>query len=410
MNTAMTAGSGNDMSSSRPGGAPGQGPPGAAEGQALGEQQAQRGEGAPLRVAVAGVGSFSQRVLIPGLLACPDADVVAVYGPTPDKTQEIARQQGIPRAYADYERMLDESQPQAVVVATPNDVHHPMTLAALRRGMAVFCEKPLGVTLEQAEEMAGAAREAGVPTAVNFTYRSTTGTRHVERLIRQGRLGDLYHFSITFWQNIRADPEVPLGYRMLRERGGGALLDIGVHMVDVIAWWFGDLDAVCGLTRTAIPERPIPAGGRGTVTADDTASFVVWLAGGAAGTVQVSQVATGRQNYRRFDLFGSRGSIVMEEDRTFGPEVRLAGPGETAYTVQPTPEDLNVPFDDFPRFHLSRVVAALRGVPAPVSPGPGAPHPGTPGDWPTFEDGLRAQRAVAAVAESGRTGMWVKIG
>ncbi|HEX2515449.1 MAG TPA: Gfo/Idh/MocA family oxidoreductase, partial [Chloroflexota bacterium] len=72
-----------------------------------------------LRVAVAGVGSFSQRVLIPGLLECPAAELVALYGPTAEKTQGIATQRGVPYAGSDYERMLDEVRPQAVVVATP---------------------------------------------------------------------------------------------------------------------------------------------------------------------------------------------------------------------------------------------------------------------------------------------------
>ena len=348
----------------------------------------------PLRVAVAGVGSFAQRVLIPGLVACPAADLVAVFGPTPDKTERIARERGIPRAYAHYERMLDEARPEAVVVATPNDVHAPMALAAIRRGMAVCCEKPLGLNVRQAREMAEAARAAGVRTAVNFTYRSTNPMRHVERLLRQGRIGRLYHVSIAFWQNIRADPAVPLGYRMLRERGGGALLDIGVHMMDLLRWWFGDLEAVGGAAFTAIPERAAAGGGRGTVTADDTASIVVRLTGGAAGTIQVSQVANGRQNYRRVELFGSAGSVTLEEDRTFGPEVRVARPGDTAFAIDPLPADLNVAFDDFPRFHLSRIVAALRGDAT---------------DWPTFEDGLAAQIAIEAVEESQRTGRWVTL-
>jgi predicted dehydrogenase len=348
-----------------------------------------------LRIAVAGVGSFSQRVIIPGLLACPEADLVAVYGPTVDKTRGIAAALGIPAAFADYEAMLDEASPQAVVVATPNDLHHPMAMAALSRGMAVCSEKPLAMTLAQAEEMAGAARRGGIPTAVNFTYRSTTGSRHVERILREGAVGEVFHFSLTFWQNIRADPATPLGYRMLRERGGGALLDIGVHMMDLLAWWFGPLAAVSGLTRTVIPERPTQREGvRGRVTADDTASLVVRLADGAAGTVQVSQVAHGRQNYRRFEVFGREGSVVMEEDRTFGPVVRVARPGEIDFTPQPVPPDLDVAFDDFPRFHLSRIVAALRGEAS---------------DWPSFEDGLRAQRAVAAVETSWRTGSWIEV-
>ena len=108
----------------------------------------------------------------------------------------------------------------------------------------------------------------------------------------------------------------------------------------------------------------------------------------------MSQVAHGRQNYRRFEVFGSEGSVVMEEDRTFGrSSAALARPGESAFSPQPMPPDVDVPFDDFPRFHLSRIVAALRGETT---------------DWPTFEDGLRAQRAVAAVDESwSRT--WVSV-
>ncbi len=348
----------------------------------------------PLRVVVAGVGSFAQRVLIPGLMACPDADLVAIFGPTPTKTQRVAQEKGVPRAYFDYEQMLDEVRPEAVVVATPNDLHYPMALAAIRRGMAVMCEKPLALTVAQAQEMTQAARAAGVPTAVNFTYRSTNPMRHVERLLRQGRLGTLYHFCITFWQNIRADPSVPLAYRMLRERGGGALMDIGVHMVDLLRWWFGELEAVCGTTHIAIAERPAADGGRGTVTADDTASFLVRLPGGAAGTVQVSQVSHGRQNYRRVELFGSAGSIQMEEDRTFGPEVRVARPGELSFTTEPLPDDLNVAFDDFPRFHMSRIVAALRGRAS---------------DWPSFEDGLRAQQAIEAIGRSWQAGGWIQL-
>ena len=347
-----------------------------------------------LRVAVAGVGSFTQRVLLPGLLACPDADVVALFGPTAEKTHKIAAEKGVPRAFSHYERMLDETKPEAVVIATPNDVHAPMALAAIQRGLHVFCEKPLGLTVAEAEEMTTAAQEAGVCTAVNFTYRSTNPMRHVKRLLDEGALGTPYHFVISFWQSVRADPAVPLAYRMLRERGGGALMDVGVHMFDLLRWYFGDLESVCGGTHIAIEERPAETGGRGSVTADDTATFVVKLASGALGTVQVSQVTSGRQNYRRIELFGSNGAIAMEEDRTFGPEVRVAQLAQPGFTLSPSPEDLAVAFEDFPRFHMTRIVRALRGE---------------SDAWPTFEDGLAAQRAVAAVEESQETGRWIAL-
>ncbi|HET7768681.1 MAG TPA: Gfo/Idh/MocA family oxidoreductase [Chloroflexota bacterium] len=347
-----------------------------------------------LKVAVAGVGSFTQRVLLPGLLACPDAEVVALFGPTPDKTQQIAAERGVPEAFSNYEQMLDEAKPEAVVIATPNDVHAPMALEAIKRGLHVFCEKPLGLTVQEAEQMTTSAREARVRTAVNFTYRSTNPMRHVKRLLEEGALGTPYHFVISFWQSVRADPSVPLAYRMLRERGGGALMDVGVHMFDLLRWYFGELESVCGGTHIAIAERPNMSGGSGRVTADDTATFVVKLTSGALGTVQVSQVTSGRQNYRRIELFGSNGAIAMEEDRTFGPEVRVAQLAEPGFALSPLPDDLNVAFEDFPRFHMTRVVRALRGE---------------SDEWPTFEDGLAAQRAVAAVGESQQTGRWISL-
>ena len=173
------------------------------------------------------------------------------------------------------------------------------------------------------------------------------------------------------------------------------MLDIGVHLMDLLRWFLGEIEAVCGGATTAIAERPTPDGGRGNVTADDIASVVVRLASGAVGTVQVSQVAIGRQSYRRVELFGSRGSIVVEEDRTFGPEVRVANLGESTFSVSPLPQELDVAFDEFPRFHVSRIVASLRGE------GPG---------WPGFEDALAAQRAVEAVEESQRSGRWISVG
>ena len=130
------------------------------------------------------------------------------------------------------------------------------------------------------------------------------------------------------------------------------------------------------------------------VTADDTASFLVRLPSGVLGTVQISQVAHGRQNFRRVEVFGSAGSAVMIDDRNIPPHVQYAKAGDITFETQPLPDDLDVDFDDFPQFHVSRIVAALRGNAA---------------GWPDFEDGLRAQRIVAAVEESQRSGRWVSV-
>ncbi len=351
------------------------------------------------RVAVAGVGSFSQRVLIPGLVATPGVEVVGLFGPTLAKVSDIAARNGVGASFDDFRRMLDETRPDSVVVATPNDVHHAMVLEAVERGMHVLCEKPLGVTFAEAEEMARAAEVAGVRTAVNFTYRSTVPFKHLWTLVQAGRVGRLRHFAISFQQGIRADPTAPIAFRMLRERGGGALLDVGIHMVDALRWLAGEVVAVSGAARTVVTMRPDAAGGTAIarVTADDTASFVACLEGGATGTVQVSQVAYGRASYRRIELSGDEGTAVLEEERGEPATVRLAPASTGRFAVVPTPFDIDLPFDEFPRAHAIRIVRRLRGLP-PVQ-----------GDdaWPGFADGVAAQRVVDAVERSSSGAGWV---
>ncbi len=352
-----------------------------------------------LRVAVAGVGSFAQRVLIPGLCASELADVIAIFGPTALKTQEVADRNAVPGAYSDYEAMLDDAKPDVVVIATPNDVHLPMSLAASKRGMHIVCEKPLGIDLAQATQMHDHASGAGVRTAVNFTYRSTTSFRHLRHLVRSGAIGALRHFTVTFHQDIRANPLTPLGFRMLRERGGGSLLDVGIHMIDTVRWLAGEFHSVAGTASTVVRTRPTTNGALGQVTADDTASFVAKLDSGATGVIQVSQVAFGRGGFRRIELFGSEGSALLEEERNQSPTMRVATSGTTGLMDGPTPDVLRVSFEDFPRAHVERMLRSIGGLP---------PEPGDD-PWPTFADGLIAHRVVDAVEKSAIRGEWTVI-
>ena len=347
----------------------------------------------PLRIAVAGVGSFTQRVILPGLAACADAEVVALFGPTRDKTECIAAQYGVGAVYDDYVELLAQTPLDAVFVATPNDTHHPLVMAALERGLAVACEKPLAPTVAHAREMHAAAAQRGVPTAVNFSYRSTTTYRQIVQLLASGELGSIYHFSILFLQGVRADPALPIAWRMQAERGGGTVLDIGTHMLDLLRWWFGDIAAVCAQAEIVVGERSLPQGGRARVTADDTASCLVRLQNGVTGVMQLSQVAHGRQTYRHIALYGSAGSVVAIDERQGISEVRIAEPGGS-FTVLPPPPTLAVSFDEYPAFHLARIVRTLKGE-----------HT----DFPTFADGLRAQEAAEAVQVASRERRWVEL-
>ena len=351
------------------------------------------GTNRPLRIAVAGVGSFTQRVILPGLAACADAELVALFGPTRAKTQRIAAQYGVGAVYDDYVELLAQMPLDAVFVATPNDAHHPLVMAALERGLAVACEKPLAPTVAQAREMHAAAAQRGVPTAVNFSYRSSTTYRQVAQLLAAEQLGSIYHFSVLFLQGVKADPAQPLVWRMQAERGGGTVLDVGTHMLDLLRWWFGDIAAVCAQAQIVVGERTGLQGGRARVTADDTASCLVRLQNGVTGLMQLSQVAHGRQTYRHVAIYGSTGSVVAIDERQTTSEVYVAKPGGS-FALLPPPPALDVSYDDYPAFHLARIVRTLKGE-------------GT--DFPTFADGLRAQEAAEAVLASSWERRWVEL-
>ncbi|MAG36174.1 MAG: hypothetical protein CL878_08015 [Dehalococcoidia bacterium] len=347
----------------------------------------------PLRIGVAGVGSFTQRVILPGLAACADAELVALFGPSREKTDRIAAEYGVHAAFDDYAALLAHSPLDAVLVATPNDAHHPMAMAALKRNLAVACEKPLALTTVQAREMLDTARQRGAPTAVNFSYRSSTPYRQIAQLLAEGQLGSIYHFSVLFLQGIKADPDLPLAWRMQAGRGGGTVLDIGTHMLDLLRWWFGDIAAVCAHAKIVVGERTLATGGRAEVTADDTASCLLQMQNGLTGLMQLSQVAHGRETYRHIALYGSAGSVVAIDERNAAPKVRVAKPGGNFATVPPSPQ-LHVAYDDYPAFHLARIVRTLKGENT---------------DFPTFVDGLRAQEAAEAIQESSEQRQWVEL-
>ena len=197
-------------------------------------------------LAVAGLGSFTQRVLLPGLLACDSVRVVAAFTRSQARAQEMqAQHSGLP-IHTDYLRMLDAAAPDIVLVGSPNAAHVPMVVEAAQRGCHVICEKPLAPTLRGAEEMAAAAKDAGVRTAVNFTFRSIGAARYAKHLLAQGRIGRIAHVALLYLQDIRHGAERPKVWRMDAEvAGAGALGDVGSHAIDLVRWWCGEFAAVC---------------------------------------------------------------------------------------------------------------------------------------------------------------------
>lgn len=227
----------------------------------------------------------------------------------------------------DWRKVVSNPEIDVIDISTPGNTHAEIAIAAAQAGKAVFCEKPIGNTLEEAEAMLKAVQEAGVPHAVFHNYRKVPAVALAKKLIQDGRLGTIYHIRATYLQDWIADPNFPLVWRLQKEiAGSGTHGDINAHIIDLGRYLVGEFDEVVGHLHTFVKERPLAgaindklgaeaSSEMGQVTVDDAAMFLAKFKNGALGTFEASRFAVGRKNYNRFEINGSRGSVVFNLER-----------------------------------------------------------------------------------------------
>ena len=213
---------------------------------------------------------------------------------------------------------MADSAVDIVVVNTPNHLHAPMALAAIRAGKHVHCEKPLGLDPAQCRAMTQAAEAAGVRTMVGFNYRQNPATSLARQIVQGGEIGEVISIRATHNEDFMADPDLPLTWKHRKATAGqGALTDVGSHIVCIAEYLLGPIARVSGQLRTVFPTRPIHAGAteRGPVETDDEARFLVEFASGVGGMIEASRVATGRKMQLTYEVYGTKGSLCFDQQR-----------------------------------------------------------------------------------------------
>ncbi|GIH96057.1 Gfo/Idh/MocA family protein [Planobispora siamensis] len=341
--------------------------------------------------------------------------MAALCGRSPDRTAQAARELGWAAAETDWKQLVKRDDVQIVDICTPGDSHAEIAVAALAAGKHVLCEKPLANTVAEAEAMAEAAREAaerGVQAMVAFNYRRVPAIALARRLVAEGRLGELRHVRAQYLQDWIVDPEFPLVWRLRKDKAGsGALGDIGAHIVDTAQFVTGqNLTGVSALTETFVKERPLAEGSaglagesrtgeKGTVDVDDAALFIGRFEGGALASFEATRFAAGRKNALRIEINGSKGSLAFDfeamnelwfHDHTLdGDEagfrrIIVTEPGHP-YAGAWWPPGHGLGYE---HTFTHEVKDFLEAVAAGTAPSP------------SFEDGLRVQRVLAAVEAS----------
>lgn len=188
-----------------------------------------------LKVGVVGLGMG--RTHIAGYKSHPGAEVVALCDRDEKRLDIVSKEFGILRKFTEAEEMFQKADLDAVSIATPNKFHAPLTIAALKAGLHVLCEKPMAMNSEEAQKMNDMAKKTGKNLMVNFSFRFTDVSFALKQQVDSGVIGDIY-FGRTVWHRRRG---IPLKESFCEKdlSGGGPLIDLGVHRLDLALWLMG---------------------------------------------------------------------------------------------------------------------------------------------------------------------------
>jgi predicted dehydrogenase len=327
-----------------------------------------------------------------------------------DKAKEMADQFGFSRATDDWRALVNDPRVDIVSITTPNHLHHEMALAAIATGKHVYCEKPLSLTVEQAQEMADAAAKSGVKTMVGYNYIKNPAFTHAQQLIASGAIGDIVHFRGWVDEDYQADPDLPWTWRAkISAAGLGALGDLGCHLVSMAYGIAGPIESLIADMQTVHKTRPLPDGsGRAEVENEDTASALIRFSNGAHGSLSTSRSAWGRKNRLAWEVHGTNGMICFDQERMNelqiyrntdeaglqGFQTILTGPDHAPYSAFCPATGHQLGFNDL---KVIEAAAFLRDV-----AGGTAAHP-------DFADALEFEKVIHAIASSARSGERVSI-
>ncbi len=307
---------------------------------------------------------------------------------------------GFARGTGDWRDLVADPRVEAIVIATPQDLHREIAEAAFARGLPVMCEKPMGATLADAEAMVRAAE--GHVNMVAYNYIRTPAAQFARKLIAEGEIGEVTWFRGEHTEDFYADPHAPATWRT-SGRPNGTMGDLSAHMINAALGLIGPIASVNAQIETVHHTRP-----GGEVTNDDHAQFMCRFANGVMGHLYFSRIATGRKMGYAYEISGTKGAIRFDQEdqnalwlyRMEGPEAErgfrkiLTGPAHPDYEPFCLGPGHGTGYQDQIIIEAKDFLTAIEtGKPV----------------WPTFRDGLEVMRIIDAAWQSAETRAWVDL-
>lgn len=344
-------------------------------------------------------------------------EVAGVVASTPERSAEVADAWQVPARHPDFDAVLDDDSVSVVHVCTPNALHVGQAEAALAAGKHVICEKPLATSAADAERLTRLAEEAGLLLAVPFVYRYHPLVRELRDRRLRGDFGAWQLLHGSYLQDWMLS-ENATSWRVDPADGGPsrAFADIGSHWCDLVEWVAGvrftELTARLGTTvatrpaGTAASFGTAASGPRARVRTEDVATVLLRTGDGVLGTLTVSQVSAGRKNRLWFELDGSSGSAVFDQEN---PETVWLGAADGARVLFRDPNQGSAEQRRLSRLPAGHAQGYADCFAAFVADAYAAVRGDKPEGLPTGADGVRSAHVVEAVLRSAASLTWTEV-
>jgi predicted dehydrogenase len=338
-----------------------------------------------------------------------------------DKLKAFATNWGYASYETDWRKLIARDDIDLIDVATPNNTHHDIVIAAAEAGKIVLCEKPLAMNVAEGEAMLAAVQKADVANMVWFNYRRVPAIALAKQIVDEGRIGRPFHYRVEYNQDWTISADVPQGgaalWRLdINAAGSGVTGDLLAHSIDTAEWLNGPIQRVTAKTETFVKERTHAESGKvEPVGIDDACMFLAVFANGSMGTFESTRYARGRKNSNTFELNGELGSVYFDlEDPQYLDYFQYADP-QTGKKVEDHltgwrrihVTNFEHPYMDrwwvpgctigYEHTFTNALADFLKGL-----------ETGQPAQ-PDFASGLRTQRVCEAVLQSAKSGQWVEI-
>jgi len=245
-------------------------------------------------------------------------NLAAVCSRTESKANAFASQWGYQSVETDWRKLIERDDIDLIDIASPNDTHHDIAIAAAEAGKMVMCEKPLGRNADESRAIVDAANKNNVRNMVWYNYRRIPAVTLAKQLIDEGKLGKVFHYRANFLQDWTIAEDLPQGGEALwrldkNVAGSGVTGDLLAHCIDTAMWLNGGIDEVVGMTETFIKQRQHQISGKvEPVTIDDASLFLARFSNGSLGKFEATRYARGHKALYTLEINGEHASLFWD--------------------------------------------------------------------------------------------------